>query len=959
MALVAALATAFLPAVTAQTIETRSAAEVVVTPWAHESSDLPVDPAIHFGRLENGLRFAIAENPEPRDRCYLRLHVDVGSLYEEESERGMAHFLEHMAFNGTEHFPPSELITWFQEHGMAFGADTNAMTSFDETIYEIDLPQTDEESIRSGLMVLRDFASGMLLQDDEVDAEKGVIDGEERERDSTQMRLGLNVLSNLLEGTRIPNRIPIGTKQARDGFTGQSVRAFYERWYRPDRMTVVIVGDLHGQDLATAVTDAFASMANPPGPRAKDPDLGQVPKGERFFSIHEPEMPVTQVSIQRVWPHVQKPVSRATLAEELPRAFANAMLNKRLQALTRKGDAAFLAAMAGDVEQGFDLIDGASLMSICGPDNWKESLAGVEKELRRAIEFGFDRTELDPVLADWKLSLREAAERAQTRDSRALLGDILRAAANPSVPMNPVTRTSILLGMVDDISVDDCHAALKDAWGRGDLLAYTAGSLDLGENATSVLRATLDEIRQTPLERREAETTAAFAYPATGAPAWSRGTHIKDLDVWCYEFDNGARLNVKRTNFKERQVAVMVDFGDGELSLDPMDPALSSVASEVFIAGGLEAHDAEELDRILAGRQAAASFNIGSDRFQLSGSTTPDDLLLELELLCAYMTNPGFRTERLERMRRELPIVFESMKHSIQTPIRSEFNPAFMGSTRLAAFPSADELLAVTMSDIEGWLRPILMEAPIEATIVGDIDVATAVDLAARTIGRLPRRSQTLAPIARRNVDAPKAGLRMTQSVDTQVPKALVRVSFPTTDGIEASSRRMQHLLSLVLSDRLRAEIRERLGAAYSPSASSSASSVFPGVGHLDADVLADPHRVDDVVKATLAVAADLRDHGVTAEEVERIREPELKRIRDLTRSNNVWLMWIRDAQSNPNALADARSIQDFYREASAEDLSALAARYLDPERASVMVVTPRAPAEENADDRGAAPGPK
>jgi len=954
-------ATAFVAAVSASVLlATATAApqqaEIVVTPWAHESSDLPVDPAIRFGQLENGLRYAIAENPEPRDRCYLRLHVDVGSLYEEESERGMAHFLEHMAFNGTEHFPPAELITWFQEHGMAFGADTNAMTSFDETIYEIDLPQTDTESIQSGLTVLRDFASGMLLRDDEVNAEKGVIDGEERERDSTQMRVGLNVLGNLLEGTRIPNRIPIGTKEARDAFTGDSVRAFYTRWYRPDRMTVAIVGDLGGQDVEPLVRAAFESMTNPVGPRAPDPELGMTPAGDRFFSIYEPEMPVAQVVLQRTWPHEAKQPTRATVAEGIPLALANAMLSKRLQALTRKGEAPFLAARAAKFEEGFSILDGATLMSVCGPDKWRESLAVIEKELRQAMEFGFGEDEFGPTLADWKLGLRESAERAETRDSRALLGGILQAAAKPHVPMNPVTRSALLLEIANSITVEDCHVALKKAWGRGDLLAYTAGALDLGDDPGRLLRAALDEIRQVPLEQREAETTAAFAYPSTDDPAWSRGRHIEDLDLWCFEFDNGVRLNVKQTDFKERQVTIVVDFGDGELSMEPMNPALSSVASDVFIAGGLEAHDSEELNRILAGRQAGVGFSIASDHFELSGSTTPDDLLLELELLCAYMTNPGFRTERLERMRRELPIVFESLKHSIQTPIMKEFSPAFMGSPRLASFPTAEELTAVTMEDVKQWLLPILKNAPIEATIVGDIDVASALQLASRTLGRLPRRTQTFAPVGRRNVEAPKAGLRMTQSVETQVPKALVRVSFPTTDGIDAGSRRLQHLLSLVVSDRLRAEIRERLGAAYSPSASSSASSIFPGVGHLDANVLADPDRVDDVVKATLAVAENLRANGVTAEEIERIREPELKRIRDLRRSNGVWVQWIRDAQSNPSALSDARGILDFYRDASAEDLSAIAARYLDPQRASVMVVTPAA-TKKVTDE--AEPGPR
>ena len=211
--------------------------------WSHETSDIPVDPRIKFGHFDNGLRWAWASNAEPKERCYLRLHVDVGSLTEEEHERGMAHFLEHMAFNGSKNFAAGTLIEWFQEHGMSFGADLNAHTAFSETVYKLDLPQNDAETIREGLTVLRDFADGMILAAEEVEAEKGVIDGEQRERDSAGFRVMEKELDIVFVGTRVGERLPIGLKEVRDKFSAESVRAFYERWYRPENMTLVAVGD--------------------------------------------------------------------------------------------------------------------------------------------------------------------------------------------------------------------------------------------------------------------------------------------------------------------------------------------------------------------------------------------------------------------------------------------------------------------------------------------------------------------------------------------------------------------------------------------------------------------------------------------------------------------------------------------------------------------------------------------
>ncbi|MFG0320131.1 MAG: M16 family metallopeptidase, partial [Planctomycetota bacterium JB042] len=216
--------------------------------WEHEGSDLPPHPAIRFGALDNGVRYALMSNAEPDRRVYVRMHVDAGSVAEEESERGMAHFLEHMAFNGSANFPAGTLVEWLQERGLDFGAHTNAYTSFTETVYMLDLPNSDPRTLQEALWVMRDFAGELLLAEEEVEAEKGVIDGEERERDSAMARVGKELLKRQLAGTRIAERLPIGVKDARDAFTAESVRAFYERWYRPENLTLVIVGDLGDLD---------------------------------------------------------------------------------------------------------------------------------------------------------------------------------------------------------------------------------------------------------------------------------------------------------------------------------------------------------------------------------------------------------------------------------------------------------------------------------------------------------------------------------------------------------------------------------------------------------------------------------------------------------------------------------------------------------------------------------------
>jgi zinc protease len=242
--------------------------------WEHESSDIKPDPRIHFGQLDNGMRFAWMVNGEPKKRCYLRLHVDVGSLNEDDSQQGMAHVLEHMAFNGSEHFEPGTLVEWFQKHGMAFGADTNASTSFSETVYKLDMPTSDEATIREGLTMLSDVAHGLLLKPKEVSDELGVIDGEERERDSAGFRAAIAELKDQFAGSRIATRIPIGDKAVRARFTAEAERAFYTRWYRPENMTLVIVGDLGALDPSGLVKELFAAIPAPKDAPAASPAPG-------------------------------------------------------------------------------------------------------------------------------------------------------------------------------------------------------------------------------------------------------------------------------------------------------------------------------------------------------------------------------------------------------------------------------------------------------------------------------------------------------------------------------------------------------------------------------------------------------------------------------------------------------------------------------------------------------------
>lgn len=919
-----------------------------VRTWEHETSDVPVDERLQFGHFDNGMRWAWANNPEPDNRVYVRLHIDIGAFAERPNEDGMAHFLEHMGFNGTKNFEAGTLIEWFQEQGMAFGADTNAHTAFSETVYKLDLPNPDEATLRSGLEVLSDFAFEMLLTDEEIDAEKGVIDGEQRERDSAGYRMQRQMMQTMYAGTRYADVTIIGAKDVRAAFDSELMKAFYRRWYRPENMTLVIVGDLGELNPEPLMAEYFEGYAAPTTEILPEPAVGAPAMDTLAFSIYEPEIPVTNVQIEMLRPHEDEPYTRATMVDDLDLSFARGMLNLRLSELTKNPDTPFLNARVGGAG-GLKVYEGASLGITTEPDQWKASVAAADAELRRALEFGFQQAELDEVRANFLRGLDEAVDRMATRSSRSILNEVLTAAEERFVPTDARVYREIMKPVAEAITLEQCHEALVDDWSEGELAVYAMGNLDLGANGGRKLMSHYVMQGLDAVEAPEEIELLPFAYASSDDAVGEvvAREHVEDLDVHLVTFANGVKLNVKATDFQEKQVIVSGRLAEGGLTLDPSEYITSLPADAIVGGGGLGAHSDDDIRRLMAGKQVGVGFGVAEDAFVVSGVTTPEDMLLQFELMCAYMNDAGWRDDGLVRLHQFLPVQYEQMETQLFGPMLTEFLPELHGGDpRFVAMPGLEETMAVTVEDVQAWLTPHLQNGPLELSVVGDVDVDEVVALAARTFGALPARREPLDLSERLDTPDLTEGLRMTRAVTTDDEKSLVVVAFPTTDGIEAEQRRALNFLGTVLNDRVRIEVRERLGAAYSPGAGSQTNTVFPGVGWMMIQANGDPEKVDALVEACLDVANTLAEGGVTEEETERLAEPLLNRLRDARRQNNYWATGISNAQSDPKALDDMRGIDAFFRDLDAAELSALAKQYLVPEKASVLVVNPEAASE-------------
>ncbi|HRJ48742.1 MAG TPA: pitrilysin family protein, partial [Opitutaceae bacterium] len=539
--------------------------------FAHAASDLRPDPAARFGALPSGLRYIILPNAEPRERVSLRLIVQAGAFMETESQRGLAHFLEHMAFKGSTHYPPGTLIEFFQRMGMGFGNDTNAYTGFDQTVYMIELPDNGEGSLAEGLRVLADYAGGMLIQDDQLEPERGVIMAEERTRDTVGFRALVAELNFLYPDTLLPHRLPIGLMDVVRTAPREEFVDFYDTWYRPELMTVLVVGDVTPEVIEPLLRSGFEGLTAR-APARPQPDLGTIVpfEGLRVRHHHEPEAVATTVAIHAVERREREPDTTTRRLSDLPRSVAINIINRRLSSLAKTETAPFSGGSAS-VSQGYGLYRTSSIRLTAKPGLWAESLAVAEQELRRALEHGFQPAELREVTAAFRNSLEQAVRTAPTRRSGALATTLISGVVNDTVFTHPADNLALLGPALDAITPEDCLAALREVWTAPGRHVLVSGETVIPGDAAAAITAVYTAAQAVAVSAPPAIEETAFAYTDFGpAGKITRREHVADLDLTLVTFANGVRLNLKPTDFEAGRVQVSARFGRGRL-IEPAD----------------------------------------------------------------------------------------------------------------------------------------------------------------------------------------------------------------------------------------------------------------------------------------------------------------------------------------------------------------------------------------------------
>jgi zinc protease len=915
-------------------------------PWPQASSDVPAAEDVRFGQLPNGLRYAIMRNATPPGQASIRVRIDAGSLMETEDQLGLAHFMEHMAFNGSAEIPEGELTRRLERLGLAFGADTNASTGFDQTIYQLDLPNTEDATVDESLFILRQMLGEATLAADAIDRERGIVLSEERTRATPQLRSLMAQLEFMMPGQLVPQRLPIGSTSVLANAPRDRFVEFYEAYYRPDRATVVVVGDFDVDAMEAKVVSTFGDWAAK-GPDGAEPDLGTVqPRGREAGLYVEAGL---SPSIQIAWlsPPDLRPDSQARRREATIRNLGLAVLNRRLGVIGRGDQPPFIGASASRS----NLVDSVLITGVSASydgDAWQPALAAIEQETRRIAEFGITQAELDREITELRTALTNSVEGAATRRTPALANGIVSTVNDDNVFTSPATNLALFEAAVAGLTADQVNGVLKTTFtGGGPLVYMTAPTApEGGEEALLAAFAASEAVAVTAPEAAE---TLSWDYADFGtAGTVVERTVVEDVDATFVTFGNGVRLTVKSTDFRDEQVLVNVRIGQGILEL-PTDRPLPMLAlGPVFAEGGLGRLTAEQLEEVLTGKTYGASLAAAEDAFILSGSTKPGDLDVQMQVLAAYATDAGWRPQPFERTRAQFRAVLPTLDATTQGVFAKEATSRLRPGDARYAFPQVEDLAGWTIDDLKSAVGPALASGPIEIVIVGDVDVDAAIASVASTFGALPQRSGPTPLTAAQTAATFPAGT--SQPLDFKhggrPDQALGFVAWPTVDNFtDTREARVVRLLADVLRLRLLDELRENQGATYSPQVGAQASGNFAGYGYISALIEVPPERLESFFSDVDKIAASLGSEPITEDELERARRPRLESFRRSRSTNEYWLSELSEAQTDPNRLPALRSAESDLESITTAEVQAAAAKYLTPSTAYRITVTPRAEA--------------
>jgi zinc protease len=888
------------------------------------------DPHVLLGRLANGMRYAIARTEGPPETT-IEFYIAAGSDDETDVQRGTAHFLEHMAFSGSRSFPSGSVMPRFEDIGVALGRDQNAQTGFSGTTYSLDIPGSTDAKVDLAFRWLGDVADGLTIDPAEVDRERGTILSEYRESLSPGAAIGEKTGEFIFPDLLGSRRLPIGTLETIRSATAASIRAFYQKWYRPEDAILIVVSDEPLEATRSRIEQTFGAWAAATPPPVK-PDLGAVDtdRGLDVATVSDPNVAnVIQVCRAMNKDPVQ-PEDVAVHVRDLENQVWTSVLTKRLVRLTETPNPPLAAAQASRD----DLFDRGSLACVSlGVRNqdWRAALKAAAVETQRMELYGLTPGELDATKAELRASLDAslAGGNTMTQKARAdlMLENFLIGGTIDSVEED----YRIVSKAVDRLTHERVAAEFQRVWSQagGPLIMLVSPSpVEPAAVRTAWLEDAAGPRPAPPVD----EAGHAWAYTDFGpAGVVAHREVLSQVGATRIEFANGVRVNFKRLDNMPDKVFIRVRFGAGQEELATRQGFVAEIGALMLRAGGLGKNDFQDTVRLCETHSCDLSLSIARDAFVLQGATRVADLDVQLQLLTAFLTDPAFRPDLDAQLPTAVAYAFRQLRVDPDAVANRALQDAAL-RPHVMDVPTEAQAASARSTDFARLLGPPLKTAPLEVTVVGDLDEATAEAALARTLGAIaPRERRDRTPASAPHVRFPDpVPPPIHVAHDGPADETSVLMSWPlfVWDPAHLREQRAIELMGDMLQDELIETVRRELGKSYSPTVKVNLANAGDQ-GDIEVQLITAPDDAQAVIAETRAIVARYAAGDMTPEALERVRRPLLDEGQSRELTVGWWMDTLDGSWAHPDKIEAAQRWQSDFSGITLAEVQAEARRWL------------------------------
>lgn len=867
---------------------------------------MPLTPEVRSAKLPNGFRYYVRRNTDPEGRAEFRFVINAGSLLEEEDQRGFAHFLEHMLFNGTERFPGMGVLAFLQNTGMQVGADANAYTNYDETVCVIKVPTDDPRIVPTALDVMQDWATAVSLDPAEVDAERGVIVEERRLRSlSASGRISERVRDLYLAGSRYAVRPPIGQLEVIQKGSRDRLESFYRTWYRPENLAIVAVGDFDPASVERMILARFAPLANPSGPAPKRPESSFAQNKTLYSVMTDPEQPVTSVSVTWKRPSINY-TTVGSYQNYLVFQLFDRMLNFRLLELAEAENSPVLQAAAG---RGLYVraLELWSATALAPEGQAPKALEALLTEIERVRRYGFSAPELERAKRDIMTSYERAAAEDQHTNSGGLADELVRHVTTDEPVPGILAERAFTERFLPDITLEDMNReAARFSDTNRLVIVLSPDKKGLAAPSEESLRKVVARVESSQIAAYTEQLAQGSLMPKPPEPAAiTSRREVTEIGATELVLANGARVLYKPTKLKEREILFTATSPGGASLVSDEDYAEARLAGLVAAESGVGAFSRTDLLKVMAGSDLSVTPNVESYFEGMDGEARSEDLTSLLQLIHLYFTSPRQDRAVAARVPRELISLTENRKAVPESMLQQAVEEALYGKTVRAGPLSVQELQRIDSDRLFSIYRDRFANArDFTFEFVGSFEPKELEDLVQRYIGTLPSTAGRERYKSRLR-QPPREVVTRTLSQGKE-QRSLVRLVFAGSLPEKVTPRTIMQatLLEQAIGEGLQSELREARGAVYGVLTEVSIIEVPEPSYRATIDFTTDPRRVDELVGVVFEEIDAVRAKGPSRITLAVSKEAE-RRKREEARGNNAfWLgvldRWAKFPESDP-----------------------------------------------------------